>query len=70
MMCSVNGWGVGTKLRRTNRNNDHYDMEITGLGEDAVLIKYLNYDIQGQDHGRDRRPAAPAPVPVQPTHRD
>jgi hypothetical protein len=48
MMCSVNGWGVGTKLRRTNRNNDHYDMEITGLGEDAVLIKYLNYDIQGE----------------------
>lgn len=48
MMCSLNGWVVGTQLRRTANDGETYDMEITALGEDAVLIKYLSHDIQGE----------------------
>lgn len=47
-MCDLNGWGVGTTIRRTNSLGEEFEMVITAVGEDAVLVKYLSERIQGE----------------------
>lgn len=47
-MCEVNNWGIGTKLRKTNKRGETMDVEITGFGEKAVLVKYTSERIEGE----------------------